>query len=65
MSRTRKDAPGGSRRNRKLSVRTVRRTPPDLTKISRAIIRIAMEQAAAEKAAQESAERRSEEPRDA
>jgi hypothetical protein len=65
MSRTRKDAPRGSRRDRKLSVRSVRRTPPDLKKMSHAIIRIAMEQAAAEKAAQESAERRSGEKPDA
>ena len=59
MSRTRKDGPRASRRDRNLSVRSVRRTSPDLKKMSRAIIRIAMEQAAVEKAAQEVAERKS------
>ncbi len=52
MSRTRKDSPqarsnrGG--RNRHISVRAVRRDPPDLKKLSRALIQLAMAQAQAE-----------------
>lgn len=56
MSRTRKDAPRGGHREHKLSVRSVRRMPPDLRKMSRAALKVAMEQAAAEKAAQDAGE---------
>ena len=42
----------GQRRDRRLSVRGVRRESPDLRKFSRAVIQLAMEQAAAEAAAQ-------------
>ncbi|MFL6162729.1 MAG: hypothetical protein ACJ74U_10925 [Jatrophihabitantaceae bacterium] len=58
MSRTFKDGPGnrpdrsgpgrgrGERRN--ISVRAVRREPPDLRKLSRALIQLAMDEAEAE-----------------
>ena len=39
-------------RDRHISVRAVRRDPPDLRKLSRALIQIALEQAAAEAAAE-------------
>jgi hypothetical protein len=39
-------------RDRQLSVRGVRRTPPDLRRLSRAVIEIALAQAEAEAAAQ-------------
>ena len=51
MSKTRNT--NGGRRERHISVRTVRRSTPDLHKLGRALIQIAMEQAAAEAAAQE------------
>ena len=58
MSRTRKDSPklvqrGG--RERHISVRGVRRDPPDLKKLSRALIQLAMAQAEAEAEAERSA----------
>ena len=56
MSRTRKDAARGGHRERKLSVRSVRLMPPDVHKMSRAVLKIALEQAAAEKAAQAAVE---------
>jgi hypothetical protein len=40
------------KRERRLSVRAVRRTPPDLRKLSRALIALAMAQAQAEADAQ-------------
>jgi hypothetical protein len=43
---------GRGGRERHISVRAVRRNPPDLRKLSRAVIQLAMEQAAAEAAAQ-------------
>jgi hypothetical protein len=55
MSRTRKDAKRGGHRQRHISAHGVLRLPPDLNKMSRAAIRIAMEQAAIEKAAEASA----------
>lgn len=68
MSRTRKDAKRGSHRERRISVQGVRRLPPDLSRMSRAAIRLAMEQAAAEKAAEEAdaqlADKREEDPDD-
>ena len=58
MSRTFKDAPGskqnrsgpgrGRGRRRDISVRAVRRDPPDLRKLSRALIQLAMAEAEAE-----------------
>lgn len=56
MSKTYKDAPGGKDRpartgrgrQRNISVRAVRRDPPDLRKLSRALISLAMAEAAAE-----------------
>lgn len=49
MSRTRKDAPGRKgARDRQISVRAVRRDPPDLRKLSRALIQLAMAQAEAD-----------------
>lgn len=52
MSRTYKDSPKGGSRQRHISVRAVRRNPPDLQKLSRALIQLAMEEAAAEAAAE-------------
>jgi len=58
MSKTFKDAPGskqnrsgpgrGRGRQRNISVRAVRRDPPDLRKLSRALIQLAMAEAEAE-----------------
>lgn len=50
----RRGSKGGRRSNRHhISVRAVRREQPDLRKLSRALIALAMEQAAAEAAAQQ------------
>lgn len=54
MSKTFKDSPQGKSvrthrgRQRNISVRAVRRDPPDLRKLSRALITLAMAEAAAE-----------------
>jgi hypothetical protein len=49
MSRTYKDSNNKrNSRERHISIRAVRRDPPDLRKLSRAIIALAMSQAAAE-----------------
>jgi hypothetical protein len=48
MSRTRKDSTKGGQRDRHISVRGVHRDPPDLHKLSRALIQLAMAQAEAE-----------------
>jgi len=52
MSKTYKDSPDrkGTRKNRErsISVRAVRRDPPDLRKLSRALIQLAMAQAEAD-----------------
>lgn len=56
MSKTFKDSPQrkqdpgarGKQRQRNISVRAVRRDPPDLRKLSRALIELAMAEAAAE-----------------
>jgi hypothetical protein len=64
MSRTYKDMPGGDGRRRRLSVRAVRRDPPDLRKLGRALIRLAMEQAAAEAAAEAEADKAKQERKD-
>ncbi|HEX8080084.1 MAG TPA: hypothetical protein VF557_07740 [Jatrophihabitans sp.] len=57
MSRTYKDSPNGKRRGpgrqRNISVRAVRRDPPDLRKLSRALISLATAEAAAEAAAEQ------------
>jgi hypothetical protein len=58
MSRTRRQGPKGGKRNRHISVRAVRRAQPDLHKLSRALIELAMEQAAAEAAAKAQAPRK-------
>jgi hypothetical protein len=57
MSRTHRHGPTGGKRNRHISVRAVRRAQPDLHKLSRALIELAMEQAAAEAAAKAQAKR--------
>ncbi len=49
MSKTRKDAPGRKgARDRQISVRAVRRDPPDLRRLSRALIQLATAQAEAD-----------------
>jgi hypothetical protein len=47
----RKSRHGGSRGERHISVRGIRRDPPDLRKLSRAVITLALAEAAAEAAA--------------
>lgn len=54
MSKTRKNARGGHQR--KLSVRAIRRRPVDVRKLGRALMELAMSQAAAEADAQQQAE---------
>lgn len=56
MSRTRKDARSYKPKERHISVRAVRRNPPDLRKLSRALIELAMAEAAAEAEAQAQAQ---------
>lgn len=56
MSRSSQQNGRGNRRERHVSVRAVRRSAPDVPKLSRALIRLAMEQAAAEAAAQQASE---------
>ena len=58
MSRTRKKANRRGGRDRHISVRSIRRTPPDPQMMSRAIMEIALHEAAAEKAAQDDVEQR-------
>jgi hypothetical protein len=48
MSKTRKSADAGGRQERRLSVRAIRRNPPDYRKLSRALIQLAMAEAEAE-----------------
>jgi hypothetical protein len=59
MSKTYKDSPKSKAarkgRERHISVRAVRRDPPDLRKLSRALISLAMAEAAAEADAQATA----------
>lgn len=55
MSRTYKDSLQTNRRQRRISVRGVRRTPADVRKLGRALIQLALDEAAAEAAAQEQA----------
>lgn len=52
MSRTHKDARKYQPKERRISVRTVLRDPPDLRKLSRALIQLALAEAEAEAAAQ-------------
>lgn len=52
MSKTNRKNVGGRSRAHDISVRAVRRDPPDLRKLSRALIRLAMQQAADEAAAE-------------
>jgi hypothetical protein len=52
MSYGKKRSRRGGGRQRRISVRAVRRESPDLRKLSRALIQLALEQAAAEAAAQ-------------
>jgi hypothetical protein len=56
MSRTHKDSKHLSTRERHLSVRAIRRDPPDLRKLSRALIQLAMAEAAAEAESQAKAD---------
>ena len=57
MSRTNRNNPkegrGSGRRERHISVRGVRRDPPDLRKLSRAVIALALAEAEAEAQAQQ------------
>lgn len=55
MSRTYKDSRKGSGRERHISVRAVRRNPPDLRRLSRALIALAMAQADADARAEAAA----------
>ncbi|WP_082120228.1 hypothetical protein [Rhodococcus aetherivorans] len=56
MSRTRRNANNkNARRERHISIRAVRRQPPDLCKLSRAVIAQALAEAEAEAAAQATA----------
>lgn len=47
MSQTRRDSKGGGR-ERQISVRAVRRDPPDYRKLARTVLRLALAEAAAE-----------------
>jgi hypothetical protein len=53
----------GSSKNRRVTVRAVRRDPPDLKKLSRALITMALEEAQAEADAQAEHEQRKRERR--
>ena len=58
MSRTYKDSRRrGYLKPRRISVRGARRNPPDLRKLSRALIQLALEQAEVEAAAQQQAKK--------
>ncbi len=48
MSRTYKDSGKYKPKERRISVRAIRRDPPDLRKLSRALIELAMAEAAAQ-----------------
>ena len=52
MAGTQRNTGKGGGRERHISVRAVRRNPPDLQKLSRALMQLAMAQAAAEADAQ-------------
>lgn len=51
----------GGAADRRISIRSTRKSPPDLAKLSRAVIAHAMRQAAAEAAAQQQADARTDE----
>ncbi len=53
MSRTYKDSAKGSGRDRRISVRGIRRREPDLRRMSRALVQLAMAEAAAAEEAEE------------
>lgn len=63
MSKTYKDEPRrrGQRNGRRLSVRAVRRDPPDLRNLSQALLQLALAQAAEEAAAKRQVEESSDE----
>ena len=61
MSTNRKKSLKGGGQPRRISVRAVRREQPDLRKLSRALIALALEQAATEAAAQAQAQQPPEE----
>lgn len=56
VSRTWKDSGKRDAGQRRISVRAVRRNPPDMRRLSRALIELAMAQAQAEAEAQDQAE---------
>lgn len=55
MTRTHQGKPG--RQHRHISVRAIRRDPPDMTKLGRALVQEALRQAAAEAEAEQQAKR--------
>jgi len=62
MTNAKRNIQRGRGRQRHISVRAVRREQPDVRKLSRALIRYAVEQAAAEAAAQADHEATAQEP---
>jgi hypothetical protein len=60
MSRTYKDSSKGSGRDRHISVRAIRRSQPDLRRLSRALIALAMAQADADARAEAEASKQGE-----
>jgi hypothetical protein len=62
MSKSRRNGKTSNGRERHLSVRAVRRDPPDLRKLSRALIELAMAQAEADAEQQAKAARRERSP---
>lgn len=52
MARNKRITNYGKGRQRNISVRAVRRDPPDLRRLGRAVLQLAIEQAAAEAAAE-------------
>ena len=52
MARTKRNNEQRRGRQRNISVRAVRRDPPDLRRLGRAVLQLAMEQAASEAAAE-------------
>lgn len=63
MTRTHRGNNG--KRRRRISVRAVRRNPPDVTKLSRALVLEALQQAAAEAEAEQQAANAADTPRSA
>ena len=56
MTQRKKQPQNSGKRERHISVRVVRREPKDLRRYGRAVLQLALEQAAAEAAAQEQAD---------